>query len=577
MLRSTALAAILFALPLAPAMAQNTSTAAQPAKISAAGEWNGKLTTPLRTSHLGVSIKETAPGQLTGTIGSHESGVWGTALADITRAGDALSFRVPTTNGKFDGKWDPAASAWTGTYTNPAGTFPLTLAQGPVPPLPTITALNGRWEGALSVGIELKIVLRTKTDEHGTSMLMDSPTQGANGIPVAKLAKDAQAVAFEVPSIRGRYTGTLSEDGATLTGTWNQAMDMPLTLTRVSMDASVPEARRPQTPKAPFPYKVEEVGYDNPKAAGVHLGCTLTTPQTGGPHPAALLITGSGPQDRDETLMGHQIFGVLADHLTRKGIAVLRCDDRGVGKSTGVFLNATPTDFATDAEAGVAFLRKRPDIDPKRIGLIGHSEGSVTGPKVVLANPDVAFLVMMGGLGAKGVDVMTEQRTLITMAMGLPPEQEPMIRMSSSLLLNAAINGPDEAAANEAVANLLVVASMGAMTQDQAKETAKEFTSPYMRDLLNYDPAPVLSKITIPVLAITGEKDLQVPAKQNLPLIKSLMANNPDVTTIEVPNLNHIFQTARTGAPSEYGEIEESFAPAALDEISNWIVKRMKP
>jgi len=321
MLRSTALAAILFALPLAPAMAQNTSTAAQPAKISAAGEWNGKLTTPLRTSHLGVSIKETAPGQLTGTIGSHESGVWGTALADITRAGDALSFRVPTTNGKFDGKWDPAASAWTGTYTNPAGTFPLTLAQGPVPPLPTITALNGRWEGALSVGIELKIVLRTKTDEHGTSMLMDSPTQGANGIPVAKLAKDAQAVAFEVPSIRGRYTGTLSEDGATLTGTWNQAMDMPLTLTRVSMDASVPEARRPQTPKAPFPYKVEEVGYDNPKAAGVHLGCTLTTPQTGGPHPAALLITGSGPQDRDETLMGHQIFGVLADHLTRKGIA----------------------------------------------------------------------------------------------------------------------------------------------------------------------------------------------------------------------------------------------------------------
>lgn len=544
-----------------------------------AGEWNGKLVTPQRTLLLGVTLAQDAPGQFSGAIGSHDTGVWGRKLVDIVMREDRLSFTVPDSSGKFLGEWDGAAQAWSGAYTTPAGTFPLTLARGAVPPLPTVAGLDGRWEGALDVqGMVLKMVLRTRTDQHGTTTLMDSPSQGANGIPTANLARSGERVSFDAPSIRGRYEGALSSDGARLSGSWSQGgQSFPLDLAHVSASAELPKTNRPQTPKPPFPYKAEEVSYDNPKAPGVQLGCTLTTPLTGAPHPAAILITGSGAQDRNETLMDHQVFGVLADHLTRRGIAVLRCDDRGVGKSSGVFVNSMPKDFATDVEAGLSFLRTRADVDPKRIGLIGHSEGSITGPLAVNDDPDVAYLVLMGGLGAKGIDVMTEQRTLIALAMGAPAAQEPLIRMASRAVFTAAVNAPDDAAAQKDVAAMLVTSSGGGMTQDIADEAAKEIASAYMRNLLSYDPAPVLSKIAIPVLAITGGKDLQVPAKQNLPLIKSLLAGNADVTTIEVPSLNHLFQTARTGSPSEYAEIEETFAPAALADISGWIVERMKP
>lgn len=554
---------------------------AQQAKPSPKGDWTGDLVTPQLTYNLGVHIDETSPGKFKGTIGSHQTGRWGTELEQLSFADGNLTFRVPTTNATFTGTWDAAASAWTGNYKTPNGTFPLKLAAGKVPPLPTIAGLDGRWEGVLDIEgvMKLRIVLRGFSDEHGTRVLMDSPDQAANNILTSKLARNGGHISFDVPSILGKYEGDLSTDGATMTGEWTQASrSMPLIMTRTSTNAALPEPKRPQTPKAPFPYKVEEVAYDNPKESSVRLACTLTTPEKAGRHPAAILITGSGAQDRDETIFGHKILGVLADHLTRKGITVLRCDDRGFGKSTGVFLNKTPADFSTDVEAGLAFLRARPDIDPKRIGLIGHSEGSITGPMAAIRNPDVAFIVMMGGVGVKGVDLMAEQRMLIAASMGLPEEQKSMVRAANLGLLGAIANAPDDAAAKTTAANFLLLAGAAqGMTQDMANQQAEQFASPYMRNMLQYDPVPVLGQVKQPVLAVTGSKDLQVPSYQNLPAIKAVMKDNPDVTTVELPNLNHMFQTAKTGAVAEYGEIEETFASVGLTTISDWIVKRMKP
>ncbi|HVY89083.1 MAG TPA: alpha/beta hydrolase [Hyphomonadaceae bacterium] len=545
-----------------------------------AGDWHTELTfTPAPTSHIGVRIKEASPGVYSGTIGTMEGGVWDTPL-EVTLKDGELSFRNTVSGSNFKGKWDAAQSGWTGTYTTAAGTTPATLTKGMPAPAPTIAGFDGRWEGALDVqGLKLRLVFRTTTDEHGSRTLMDSPDQAATGFPASNLKRAGDVVSLEVPSIQGTYSGTLSADGATVTGNWSQVgQSFPLILTRVSTDPNLPPPKRPQTPKPPFAYNSEDVSIPNPKAPGVTLACTLTTPKTKAPHPAAVLITGSGAEDRDETIFGHHIFGVLADHLTNKGIAVLRCDDRGFAKSTGKFVNATPVDFATDTEAQVAFLKTRKDIDAKKIGLIGHSEGSITGPMVAARDPSIAFVVLMGGLGAKGVDVMTEQRALISKASGASDALIDVQRAVTRTIFQAAVDAPDDATAKQKVSDLLLAAGGTAgMTKEMADAQADQYASPYIRWLLSYDPVPVLAQVKAPVLAVTGSKDVQVPAAQNLPLLKKELTASKDVTTTEIPSLNHLFQTAKTGGPGEYNEIEETFAPVALDTISDWIVKRMKP
>lgn len=564
MIRKAAFAAILMAGSSFAAFAQSPK-----------GDWKGDLVTPQITYHIGIHVDQAADGKLTGTIGSHETGRWGTPLEELASTNGELAFRIAAGQ-SFKGKWDAATSAFTGTYTTPNGAFPFTFTAGKVPPLPTIAGLDGRWEGKLDVqGISLRLVYRVISDEHGTRLLMDSPDQGASGMVTSKLARTGAKVTFDIPAIRANYEGDLSADSATITGTWNQnTQQFPLIMTRTSTNAELPPPLRPQTPRKPYPYKEEELAFDNPKAQGVRLSCTLTSPNTPGRHPAAMLITGSGAQDRDETIFNHKPFLVLADHLTRKGFAILRCDDRGFGKSTGVHLNASAVEFSTDVEAALAVLKQHADIDPKRIGLIGHSEGSMTGPMAASRDPSIAFMVLMGGVAAKGVDLMTEQRTLIVAAAGLSGPALDLARAQTRAVFEASVNAADDAAAREAVRAIFT--SAGAPPEAIGPQI-DAFASPYMRKILAYDPAPILSQMKMPVLAITGSKDLQVPPGMNLPAMKTIMKENKDLTTVEVPDLNHMFQTAKTGSPSEYAEIEETFAPAALDIIADWMVKRMKP
>ena len=330
------------------------------------------------------------------------------------------------------------------------------------------------------------------------------------------------------------------------------------------------KGRRPQVPAKPYPYREEQVTYEN-SAAAVKLAATFTIPSGKGPFPAVVLITGSGPQDRDESVAGHRPFLVLSDYLTRHGIAVLRADDRGIGKSTGNFQTATTADFAADAEAGVAYLNTRSEADPHRIGLVGHSEGGIIAPMLAARNPNVAFIVMMAGPGVPGDEIVEMQTLLIAEANGAllkVAEKQAAQQREIDEIIKA---GSDEAVIGKNLRRRAAEGNLDPVVEGRINI----MNSPWFRYSLKYDPAVALRKVKCPVLAIYGEKDLQVSPKQNLPIIRRALeeSGNKNFEVDELPGLNHLFQTAETGAPREYEEIEETMSPLALEKIANWISK----
>ncbi len=431
----------------------------------------------------------------------------------------------------------------------------------------------GDWLGTLRAGpTELRLVLHVvKGDDGGFKATLDSIDQGADGIPVTTVSLKESNLIFTVAAVRGSYEGKVNPDGMIIDGTWSQkGASLPLVLKRVKNAAEL-QQRRPQTPVKPYPYREENVEYRN-DAAGVTLAATLTIPPGNGPFSAVLLITGSGPQDRDESLMGHRPFLVLADYLTRRGVIVLRADDRGVGKSGGNFAEATTADFAIDAEAGVAYLKTRPEADPRKIGLIGHSEGGVIAPMVAARNPGVAFIVMMAGTAVPGDEVIAAQRLLISQVGGMSREQAEKNAAEEREILTLVKQEKSDAVLEKKLRERLA----GKVPQAQIGMQIKVMSAPWFRYFLAYDPAIALKQVACPVLAINGEKDLQVPPKQNVPAIRNALeaAGNKHFEVEELPGLNHLFQTAKTGAPSEYGQIEETMSPVALERIARWVLRQ---
>ena len=431
----------------------------------------------------------------------------------------------------------------------------------------------GDWQGTLKAGpTELRLVLHVvKGDDGGFKATLDSVDQGANGIPVTTVSLKDSNLNFTVAAVRGFYEGKVNPDGMIIDGTWSQnGASLPLVLKRVKNVAEL-QQRRPQNPVKPYPYREEDVAYKN-DAAGITLAATLTIPPGKGPFPAVLLITGSGPQDRDESLMGHRPFLVLADYLTRRGVIVLRADDRGVGKSGGNFAEATTADFAIDAEAGVAYLKTRPEADPRKIGLIGHSEGGVIAPMVAARNPAVAFIVMMASTGVPGDEVVAAQGMLISQAGGMSREQAEKNAAEEREILTLVKQEKSDAVLEKKLRERLA----GKVPQAQIGMQIKVMSAPWFRYFIAYDPAIALKQVTCPVLAINGEKDLQAPPKQNVPAIRNALeaAGNKHFEVEELPGLNHLFQTAKTGAPSEYGQIEETMSPVALERIARWVLRQ---
>ncbi len=443
--------------------------------------------------------------------------------------------------------------------------------------------ITGSWYGVLNVQnmMELRIVIHLKSENGKYSATMDSPDQKAFGIPVAETKYDHPTLSLSMPNLRATYEGTVAEDYSSIDGNFQQAgMNMKLLLKREVIEKKV--VNRPQEPKPPYPYFVEEVTFNN-KSAGNTLAGTLTLPSKEGKYPVVVLVSGSGPQDRNEELLDHKPFLILADHLTRKGIGVLRYDDRGVGKSTGNFETATSEDFATDALAAIHFLKNRPEVNTKLIGIAGHSEGGLIAPIVAVKSKDVGFIVLLAGPGVTGKDLLALQIELISKAGGLDEATARKQAANSLETFNLMCKEKDVDKAKKAV-EARIKKSYEEMTETEKKE-AGEFSvyvervmaqlfTPWMQFFLCYDPAASLQKVKCPVLALNGDKDLQVDADQNLTGIQKALkkARNNKVTVHKLKDLNHLFQTSKTGAPSEYAKIEETMSPVMMNIVSDWIL-----
>ena len=379
-------------------------------------------------------------------------------------------------------------------------------------------------------------------------------------------------------AVAGTYEGDLGDNGI-ITGTWSQGGGkFPLDLEKT--DEPVAVRVRPQEPTEPYPYTEEEVTIETPDPS-VRLAGTLTLPPDVELPPAAILISGSGPQNRDETLMGHKPFLVLADHLTRSGIAVLRLDDRGVGQSTGSFATATSEDFADDVFAAVQFLEGRGDV--REIGLIGHSEGGLIAPMVANRSPAVDFVALMAGPGLTGEEILYLQSRLIILASGGTEEAATLNRTSQEAIFAILKAEEDDGVAEEklraVIKRSLTAASSGFSDEElepQIRAQLQQLLSPWFRFFLTYDPMPALRKLQVPVLALNGEKDTQVPVAENFSAIREALeeGGHTDFELVEMPGLNHLFQTAETGAPAEYASIEETMSPVALEKLSSWILAR---
>ncbi|TVP43865.1 MAG: alpha/beta hydrolase [Gemmatimonadales bacterium] len=474
-------------------------------------------------------------------------------------------------------------------------------AQAQIPtPDPTATPAPappaGSWTGTIEVGpgMELPLVLHVNpTEDGGWSATLDSPAQGATGIPVASTAWEDGVLTLEISAIGASYRGRLDDEGR-IAGEFTQG-GRPFSLVLERTEDPGLLLPRPQHPEPPFPYRVEEVRFENP-VAGIQLAGTLTLPPGDGPWPAVVLVTGSGPQDRDETLLGHKPFLVIADHLTRAGIAVLRYDDRGVAESEGDFESGTTFDFAEDAAAAVAFLREHAGVDRNRVGIAGHSEGGLIAPLVatgharaVVPAEAVAFVVLLAGPGEHGGAVLLQQAEAISRAMGMSDAGVDQL-LAFQRNMQAILREEDDADVRRSALETLlegVLEEMGPEArveqgipagQEEAWVAAQlsMMGSPWFRTFLLHDPRPALEALEVPVLGLFGELDLQVlPEPNRLAMAEALdRAPTEDVTLLVLPGLNHLFQTAESGAPSEYASIEETFAPAALDAIRDWILAR---
>jgi pimeloyl-ACP methyl ester carboxylesterase len=536
-----------------------------------------------------VNVRADDQGATVATLDSPDEGREGFKLDpfSLSPGENRLAFELKATGAKYEGKLNGEGTEAVGTWSQRGVQLPLTFRQTKTPtPVAKIVGPEQAWEGKLGIGagLSLRIVVHVgKTAEGKLMATMDSPDQGAKGFKVDTITLDKTKLTFEMKALLAKYEGKLNAEGTETVGTWTQASNsLPLTLKKTD---KATELRRPQTPKAPFPYKVVEISYQN-KTGGVTLAGTLTEPEGPGPFPALILISGSGAQDRDETIFEHKPFLVLADTLTRRGIAVLRLDDRGVGGSTGSTSSSTSDDFAGDVLAGMAFLRTRSELDPRRIGLMGHSEGGIIAPMVAARSPDVAFIVLMAGTGLPGEEILYLQGRAILKAMGADEKALKQQLDLQKRLFEIVKTEKDEKTAETRMRDV-AKAAVDSLPEDQRKALGnanaliaaqlKMVRSPWFRYFLTYDPRPTLTKVHCPVLALIGEKDLQVPPRENLSQIESTLktAGNNRVTVKELPGLNHLFQTCKTGAPSEYAQIEQTIDPGALAVIADWISQQV--
>jgi uncharacterized protein len=445
----------------------------------------------------------------------------------------------------------------------------------------------GTWEGKLNAGIELRLVFRVVQGENGNfAGLLDCPDQGLKDVKASKLLVTADSMIFGIDQFRATYRGKLDND-STVTGIFFQGVSIPMKFKKIK---KVREIVRAQTPVGPFPYQIEDLLYTNSDGS-ISYGATITIPNGTGPFPAVLLLTGSGQQNRDEEVAGHKPFAVIADHLTRNGFIVLRVDDRGMGKTTGDPRSSTSRDFADDAIVSVNYLKSRKEVNQKKIGLIGHSEGGMLAQMVAAERNDISFVVMLAAPGIAIKKLLYEQNEAILLKSGLPKEYVTAYLELYQSIIDTSMSSEDKTrrADIERVVETWISrtpAHVVRATTGIADESSKanfvnaftgQLTSPWFRYFVTYDPGPNLKKLDASVLAINGSEDVQVPPDSNLSGIETaLRAGKSKFIVKKLPGLNHLFQECKTCTIAEYTKLDQTISPILLDTMSQWLTATLK-
>lgn len=436
----------------------------------------------------------------------------------------------------------------------------------------TVIDVTGYWEGTLAISptnsLSIGFII-TPSEEGFLEATLQIPTQGLRDFKVSSIKIDKTLLTIEIEQLQASFTGTYDDETQQIEGTFLQmGQSLPLNLKL----ATLQEKTRPQDPIKPYPYISQDITFTQ-SPMGFLLAGTITKPQGNGPFPAVVLISGSGSQNRDEELMGHRPFLVLADALTRNGIVVLRYDDRGFAESKGDASSATSIDFADDAESAIEYLKTLSYVDTNNIGIIGHSEGAIIGPIVAHRNKDVRFLVLMAGSGVDGIAVLEDQTAAILRAQQVP-ETAIAQAVEANLRIYTIVLDESKTLDERKQAVLEILLSLGLSTEQATSQITALFSPWYMK-FLTLNPATYLQDIDIPVMILNGTKDTQVSSSLHVPAIESalLSGGNSRYTTNVYEGLNHLFQPATTGAPDEYGNIEITIDPIVLQDISSWITK----
>lgn len=436
----------------------------------------------------------------------------------------------------------------------------------------TAQDITGKWNGQLQVmGTQLRLSFNISEVDTGYTATMDSPDQNAFGIPVPETSFQDSVLTLSIPSATISYSGKLNADNE-ISGEFKQmGRGFPLDLSREKIEKNV--VNRPQEPKPPFPYRSENITFDN-QDADITLAGTLTLPEGKGPFETVILISGSGPQDRNEEILEHKPFLVISDHLTRNGFAVLRYDDRGVGESEGVHATGTSADLATDVESAVRYLKGRKEV--QSIGLMGHSEGGILAAMVAARSKDVDFVVLMAGSAVPGMEILLRQQELIARKAGATDDQIEKSLALNRKIMETVIATPAEEDPTPKVVEIMdndpmVQVPQGADRETYLTQQAQSYTSTWVRYFLAYDPAEDLRKIKQPVLVLFGGLDLQVDPDQNLKPMQDALAGNREAQIIIIREHNHLFQAAETGMVAEYGEIEQTISPLVLKTVTDWL------
>jgi uncharacterized protein len=572
------------------------SATSQPSAEATEQLWYGVIKTPMQHLRTVIELQQDAEGKWKGSSISLDQQGARIAIDEVLISAEGMELKMPKVDAIFKGTF--AGERCTGSFVQAGVTLELVLER--VSSIPTEPEAEETWSGTLDAGVaklELQFRWLEEVDAQAGAQsqpprtaILDSLSQNAGGFAGTVTDVDGK-ITMDFPILKAKFEGTREVGGTSIVGSWSQGQGaLPLTLDRraVPVDLSSIKPNRPQTPQSPFPYTEQEVSIDNAAAPGVTLKGTLTLPAGEAPCAAIVIVSGSGPQDRDETILGHKLFAVLADAWARRGVATLRYDDRGVGQSTGDFATATTDDFASDAWAAVQWLRSQARIDPKRVGIGGHSEGALVSSILAADHPDIAFALLLAGPGVDGLQVIKSQSVAIAMTGNLDWSETQRKALQEStktlmdsvceLLLRQPLPKADayEPAIEAMVASLTAV---GKPPSDDAlnglRKSIEQLSDPWFQRFIRIDPAPYLNRIdSIPLLAIFGDQDVQVLEEVNLVPMRQALADNPNAQVELVRGINHLLQPSPDRDLSRYAAIETTIDPALLQRLTDWLAQR---